>query len=125
MAISSKGQAAGRFQAEHTSTDGLAFTLILMRTINQRREARDINTIFCSVHRSRIVPVISRYLHTRLRAEAIQSEASAPKQALPLLSAEELIGILTLSYRFVSARWIFSALICLENINIKPGSPSG
>jgi hypothetical protein len=39
-----------------------------------------------------------------LRAEAIQPAAFAPRQGLHQLSAEELIGILTLFSRFVSAK---------------------
>src|SRR5690349_25066331 len=103
MPTSSTRRAVGRFQADHTSTDGSAFMLILMRTINQWREARGINTIFCSAHSSRIVPAASRYLHTRLPAEAIRPEALGQQQGLRQLSAEESTGTMTLFSRFVWA----------------------
>lgn len=77
---------------------------ILTRTINLLPATSGINMIFYSGQSSPTGPGISRYLHMRLRAEAIQPEASAPKQGLRRLSAEELIGILTLFSRFVSVR---------------------
>lgn len=77
---------------------------ILTRTTNLLPATSGISMIFCSGQSSPIVPVISRYLHTRLRAVAIQPEAWAPAQGLRQLSAEELIGILTFCSLFVSAR---------------------
>jgi len=77
---------------------------ILTHTINLRQAANGISMIFFSGQSSPTEPGISRYLRTHLRAEAIQPEASAPKQVLRQLSEEELIGILTLFSHFVSAR---------------------